>query len=91
MKTLTVYVQPGAKRTRIAGLHDGIPKIALQARPIDGEANEALIAFLADVGQTSKRSIVLVSGQTSRTKRLSLPEAAYARVMALCAQADAND
>jgi uncharacterized protein len=77
MKTLTVYVQPGAKRTRIVGLHDGMPKIALQARPVDGEANEALITLLANVGKTSKRSIVLVSGHTSRIKHLTLPEAAW--------------
>jgi uncharacterized protein (TIGR00251 family) len=72
---ITLYIQPGAKQSRIVGLHDGLPKIAIKARPIDGEANEALIAFLAELGGVPKRSIEILSGQTSRTKRVLMPDA----------------
>jgi uncharacterized protein len=57
--TLAVRAQPGAKRTAIAGIYgEGTAaqlKIAVRAQPIEGRANEALIAFLAEVfGLTEK-------------------------------------
>lgn len=67
MKTLTVYVQPGAKQTRLVGLHDGLPKIALKARPVDGAANAALLSFLADLTGCSPSSLTLAAGAHSRT------------------------
>ncbi len=74
MPVITLYIQPGAKQSRVVGLHDGLPKIAIKARPIDGEANEALITFLAELGGVPKRSIEILSGQTSRTKRLEVDQ-----------------
>jgi uncharacterized protein len=71
---ITLYIQPGAKQSRVVGLHDGIPKITIKARPIEGEANEALITFLAELGGVPKRSIEILSGQTSRTKRLQVDQ-----------------
>jgi uncharacterized protein (TIGR00251 family) len=71
---ITLYIQPGAKQSRVVGLHDGLPKIAIKARPIDGEANEALITFLAELGGVPKRSIEILSGQTSRTKRMEVDQ-----------------
>ncbi|MEI7705505.1 MAG: DUF167 domain-containing protein, partial [Deltaproteobacteria bacterium] len=44
---LEVLVQPRASRTRVVGEHDGRLKVQLAAPPVDGEANEALVAFLA--------------------------------------------
>jgi uncharacterized protein (TIGR00251 family) len=72
MPTITLYIQPGAKQSRIVGRHDGMPKIAIKARPIDGEANAALIEFLADLAGVPRASIKLLSGQTSRIKRLEV-------------------
>ena len=74
MPIITLYIQPGAKQSRVVGLHDGIPKITIKARPIEGEANEALITFLAELGGVPKRSIEILSGQTSRTKRLQVDQ-----------------
>ncbi len=74
MPIITLYIQPGAKQSRVVGLHDGMPKIAIKARPIEGEANEALITFLADLGGVPKRSIEILSGQTGRTKRLEVDQ-----------------
>ncbi len=44
---LAVLVQPRASRTRVVGEHDGLLKIQLAAPPVDGEANAALLEFLA--------------------------------------------
>ncbi|MFZ9161808.1 MAG: DUF167 domain-containing protein [Burkholderiaceae bacterium] len=74
MPVITLYIQPGAKQSRVVGLHDGLPKIAIKARPIEGEANEALIAFLAELGGVPKRSIEILSGQTGRIKRLEVDQ-----------------
>ena len=68
--TLAVRVQPGAKRTAIIGVFgDGAQlKIALQAPPVDGRANEALIEFLAQLAAVPKSSVTILSGHSSRSK-----------------------
>jgi hypothetical protein len=43
-------------------------KIRLHAKPIDGEANEALIAFLAQHFSTAKKNIRIVRGANNRHK-----------------------
>jgi len=77
---LVLHVQPGAKRTEIAGLHGDSLKIRLAAPPRDGRANEALIAFLAERLGVPRRAITLQSGATSRHKvvALELPAATVA-------------
>jgi uncharacterized protein (TIGR00251 family) len=66
--TLTLHVQPGASRTEYAGLHGGAHKVRLAAPPIEGRANEALAAFLADAFGVRQRDIAIVSGTTARRK-----------------------
>ncbi len=66
---LAVHVQPKASRSALAGIHDGCLKIAVTSPPVDGKANEALIAFLAELLNTAKRNITLHSGQQSRKKQ----------------------
>jgi hypothetical protein len=70
--TLAVRVQPGAKKTAIVGVYgegdSAQLKIAVQAPPVEGRANEALIAFLAETFNIPKRSVELVSGELSRSK-----------------------
>ena len=70
--TLAVRAQPGAKKTAIAGVYgegDAAQlKIAVHAPPVEGRANEALIAFLAETFGIPKRSVELVSGELSRSK-----------------------
>lgn len=72
MTSLTVYCQPGAKRSRVAGLHDGKIKIQLAAPPRDGEANDELIRFVSAILGLPKSAVSLVAGQTSRIKRLEI-------------------
>jgi uncharacterized protein len=70
--TLAVRAQPGAKKTAIVGVYGegdvAQLKIAVQAPPVEGRANEALIAFLAEMLGLPKRSVELVSGELSRSK-----------------------
>ena len=70
--TLAVRAQPGAKRTVVVGVYgEGVAaqlKIALQAPPIEGRANEALVHFLAATFRVPRASVELVSGELSRSK-----------------------
>lgn len=84
--TLTLHIQPGAKKTEFAGLHGDALKIRLAAPPVDGKANEALIKFVAGVLRLPKSAVNLKSGQTSRRKVLEVV-GATAEAVARCAQA----
>jgi uncharacterized protein (TIGR00251 family) len=70
--TLAVRAQPGAKKTAITGVYgEGASaqlKIAVQAPPIEGRANSALIAFLAETFDLPKNGIEVISGELSRSK-----------------------
>jgi len=66
--TLFLHVQPGAKRTGAAGLHGEALKIRLAAPPVEGRANAALIAWLAEVFGVPARRVRLVRGEKSREK-----------------------
>lgn len=70
--TLTLHIQPGAKKTEIVGLHGDALKIRLAAPPVDGKANNALIGFVAVQLGMAKSAISLKSGQSSRRKVLEV-------------------
>ncbi len=65
---LEVLVQPRASRTRAAGEHDGRLRIQLAAPPVDGEANAALVAFLADALGVRRTDVAIVRGERGRRK-----------------------
>ena len=69
---MDIHVQPGAKREGSAGEFNGRLKLALSAPPVDGKANERLVRWLSKKIGLPRSSITLVSGQTSRDKRLCL-------------------
>jgi len=83
--TLEVHAQPGAKRTEFAGIHGGCLKIRLAASAIEGRANEALVAFLAENFGVPRRNVTLVRGETGRAKtlRIAAPKARPDRDWAL--------
>jgi len=74
---LRVSVAPNAKRTGVDGLHDGALRIRLAAPPIEGRANEALVAWLAKELGCPRRDVTLLRGESSRRKDLvlALPKA----------------
>jgi uncharacterized protein (TIGR00251 family) len=67
---LNLHIQPGAKQTAVAGVHGEALKIRLAAPPVDGKANDCLINFLAEKLAVAKAQITLVSGASSRSKRV---------------------
>jgi uncharacterized protein (TIGR00251 family) len=69
---LTVHVQPGASRTEVAGTYGDAIKVRLEAPPVDGKANEALLSFLADQLGVSRRALTLVRGTSSRSKTVDV-------------------
>lgn len=84
---LQVRVQPRASRDALAGWQGGALKIRLTAPPVDGAANAALIAFLAEQLGVRRGEISLLSGDTGRSKRLEIasisPEQLADRLAAL--------
>src|ERR1039458_9478113 len=88
--TLAVRAQPGAKKTAIVGIYgEGTTaqlKVAVQAPPLEGRANEALIAFLAETFGLPKSAVALVSGELSRNKVFLLRGMTMARAAAALAK-----
>lgn len=67
-----VRVQPRASRNAIAGLHGGALKIQLTAPPAEGQANEALVAFLAERLHVTRAAVRIVAGSSSRSKVIAV-------------------
>lgn len=69
---LHLFIQPKSSKNEVVGPHNGLLKIKITAPPIDGRANEGLIEFLSDYFDIPKRDIVIVRGETGRTKTVEL-------------------
>jgi uncharacterized protein (TIGR00251 family) len=66
--TLTVRVTPRASKNEIAGVTEGALKVRLIAPPVEGAANAALLAFLADALGLRRGQITLLAGRSARQK-----------------------
>jgi uncharacterized protein (TIGR00251 family) len=66
--TLGVRIQPRASKNSMVRLEDGTLKIRLTAPPVDGAANEALVAFLAHTFGVARSQVEILSGHTARQK-----------------------
>ena len=69
---LLVAAVPNARRTEVAGLHDGCLRVRLAAPATEGRANAALLGWLADSLKLPKRAVDLLAGDSSRRKRVLL-------------------
>jgi len=69
---LNLHVQPGARRTEVAGVHGDALKIRLAAPPVEGKANAALLRYLAEAFGVPQRAVTLVRGETSRQKTVRI-------------------
>jgi uncharacterized protein len=69
---LSLHCQPGAKQTKVVGLHDGCLKISLQAPALENKANELLLAWLSKRLNVPQKQIQFLSGQNSRKKRVEI-------------------
>jgi uncharacterized protein (TIGR00251 family) len=77
-----VRVQPRARRTALVGAEGDRVKIALQAPPVDGKANEALVEFLAEELGVTRRSVEILRGETGRNKTVRVQGLTRERVEA---------
>jgi uncharacterized protein (TIGR00251 family) len=66
---IELRIQPRAQRSEFAGLHGGRLRVRLQAPPVDGRANAALVAFLAEALAVPRARVVIEQGLASRDKR----------------------
>jgi hypothetical protein len=69
---LRVQAQPRASRNEFAGLHGNAVKIRLTAPPVEGQANAALCAFLAEAFGVAKSQVELLRGDSSRQKQVKI-------------------
>ena len=69
---LSVYVQPRASKNQICGIQGEDLKIRLTSPPVDGAANKLCREFVADLFKVAKSSVEIISGETSRHKRLRI-------------------
>ena len=72
----SVFVQPRSSKNQIVGRHGDALKIKLTAPPVEGAANKMCVKFIAGELGLPRSSVELVSGQSSRTKRLRVNPAA---------------
>jgi len=79
---IQVHVVPRASKTKAAGLHGDRVKIQVAAPPVDGEANAALVQYLAKTLGVPKDSVTLVSGATGRRKTFRIEDAEVSEVVA---------
>ena len=72
---LAVQITPNAKKTEVIGVLDDALKLKLQAQPIEGKANEALVRFLAGALGVPKSAVTITHGQTSKRKLIEVVSA----------------
>ncbi len=84
---ISVKVRAGARRTGVAGEHNGALRIDVAAAPEKGRANRAVVAVLAELFHMAKSSVELTSGATSSQKRFLLAGVELADAQRLLAAA----
>jgi uncharacterized protein (TIGR00251 family) len=70
--TVRIWAQPGASKTAVVGIQGDALKVALQARPVEGAANEALIKALAGWFDVRKSAVSIRHGDTQRQKLVAI-------------------
>lgn len=69
---VSCHIQPNASRTAVAGMYGNELKVALKAPPVDGKANQELCRFFSETFQIPSGAVQLLSGHSSRKKRIFL-------------------
>ncbi len=68
------YILPRSSQNKVSGLHGEALKIKLTSPPVDGEANKALVKFLAKTLKTSPGKISIITGATGRNKSIHVED-----------------
>lgn len=69
---LTLYIQPRASKNEVCGVQDNALKIRLTSPPVDGAANKLCREFLSGLFNVPKSAVEIISGETSRHKRVRI-------------------
>jgi len=69
---LTLHIQPRASKNEVCGIQDNALKIRLTSPPVDGAANRLCREFLAELFGVPKSAVEILSGETSRHKRVRI-------------------
>lgn len=72
MARFHVRVQPGARITKWSGWFGDLPKLAVGAAPVGGDANRAVRTEVAKLFGVPERAVRLVGGAAARTKRFEI-------------------
>ena len=72
---LAVQITPNARKTEVIGVLDGALKLKLQAQPIEGKANEALVKFLAAALSVPRSAVTITHGLANKRKLLEVRSA----------------
>jgi uncharacterized protein (TIGR00251 family) len=72
---LALQVTPNAKKTEVVGVQGDALKVKLQAQPIEGKANEALIKFLAGALSVPRSAVAIIRGETNKRKLIEVASA----------------
>ena len=87
--TLPIRAVPRAARNALEGVVEGAWRVRLAAPPVEGAANKALIAYLADLLDVPKRDLAIASGEHGRKKLVRVAGLTVAQVRERLAQAGA--
>ncbi|MCX5819390.1 MAG: DUF167 domain-containing protein [Deltaproteobacteria bacterium] len=80
-----IRVVPRASRCEPAGLQDDALKLRIMAPPVEGKANEACIALLAELLGVKKARVAIIAGHASRTKTVAVEGVKATEIAALIA------
>ncbi|MCW8955563.1 MAG: DUF167 family protein [Gammaproteobacteria bacterium] len=69
---LNIKVQPRASKDEFAERLGNAIKLRITAAPVDGKANQHLIALLAKIFKVTKKQVTILSGETGRDKRIKI-------------------
>lgn len=78
---LRLQVQPRSSKNQIVGPHGDALKVKLTSPPVDGAANKCCCEFLAKLCGVAKSNVSVVSGETSRRKRVLIREVGESEVL----------
>ena len=80
---VAIRVQPGARQAAVGGTFDGSLVVRVRERAVEGEATKAALAAVAKALGVPVRDVTLVSGASSRTKIIDVPDSAAAQLASL--------
>jgi len=69
---LNLHIQPRSSKNELCGVQGDALKIRLTSPPVDGAANKLCREFLADLFHVPKSAVEIISGETSRHKRVRI-------------------